>query len=183
MPVTATAGLKQSFFDDFNPLCDEFSSINFNRLSQMSSGSLSLVLYLTLFLDVFCLSFLAQQQCTDARVRMLSLPWKSYRVWNCNSTHIHSGGMNTVLHLVKATVWRDNENWKPQQYSSLVLGKFVPQFVANVLVLKFACACDSLLSVLQLQKSFRSIDTTYSQVFVVSLFLWIVLWKLLVIQG
>jgi hypothetical protein len=89
--------------------------------------------------------------------------------------------MNTVLHLVKATVWRDNENWKPQQYSSLVLGKFVPQFVANVLVLKFAC--DSLLSVLQLQKSFRSIDTTYSQVFVVSLFLWIVLWKLLVIQG
>jgi uncharacterized membrane protein len=51
------------------------------------------------------------------------------------------------------------------------------------LVLKFACACDSLLSVLQLQKSFRSIDTIYSQVFVVSLFLWIVLWKLIVVQG
>jgi hypothetical protein len=46
--------------------------------------------------------------------------------------------MNIVLHLVKATVWRDKEKRELQQYSSLVLGKFVPQFVANVLVLKFA---------------------------------------------
>jgi small basic protein len=84
---------------------------------------------------------------------------------------------------VKATVWRDKENWKLQQYSSFVLGKFVPRFVANLLVLKFACACDSLLCLLQLQKNFRSIDTIYSQVFVVSFFLWIVLWKLLVVQG
>jgi hypothetical protein len=140
MHVTATAGLKQSFFDNFNPLCDEFSSMNYNRLSQMSSGSLSLVLYLTLFLDTLCLSFLAQQQGTDACVRMLSLPWKSFRVWNSNSIHIHSGGMNIVLHFLKATVWRDKENLKPQQYSTLVLGKFVPQFVANVLGIE-VCLC------------------------------------------
>jgi hypothetical protein len=48
--------------------------------------------------------------------------------------------MNIVLHFLKATVWRDKENLKPQQYSTLVLGKFVPQFVANVLGIE-VCLC------------------------------------------